>query len=236
MIRHRYCIMIIKNTGNMKKVQHKKTFLLLFLLFIAMTTFAQNDKRNQIGEYVQGFIVNNSKDTIHGLIKVENYELSEVRVKFKQRKNGKKTKYKSKKTYKPTELLAYSFKITQNNNSNQIVDKWVHYERKEVDESPRPFASRTVFLERKEEGTINLYLYFVRSNQGVKLKRYFILEHTNSGRTEKVTQKNFDTIVAEFVADCSLLVNRVGRADFTYYNLDSIIYTYNRCLIEAAPN
>lgn len=211
--------------------------------FLTMTTtvFGQKDKRSQEGEYVQGFIIDNDNDTIHGLIKVEGYEFSEVRVKFKSRKKSnkkkkRKVKYNKPKTYKPNDLNGYSFKISENNNSAQIVEKWVHYEQKIVDEPPRPFASKTVFLERKETGTINLYLYFVRSNQGVKLKRYFILEHSNSGYTEKVTQDNFDEVVENFIDDCSLLVNRVGRADFTYYNLDRIIYNYNRCLTEASTN
>lgn len=219
----------------MKRNNVKKIILLFSLFLSANITFGQNDKRVQIGEYVQGFIVSNTKDTTHGLIKVENYELSEVRVLFKQRKKGGKG-FKRKKVFKSTDLIAYSFKVSENNNSNQIVDRWVHYKRKVVDEPPRPFASRTVFLELKEVGTINLYLYFVRSNQGVKLQRYFILEHSNSGETQKVTQKNFDVVVSEFVADCSQLANRVGRADFTYYNLDRIIYTYNKCLVEASPN
>ena len=207
---------------------------------MSITVFGQKDKRSQEGKYVQGFIIENDKDTIHGLIKVEGYELSEVRVKFKRKKvrknKNKKVKYNRTETYKSNDLYGYSFKISENNNNAQIIEKWVHYERKRVDEAPRPFASRTVFLERKEEGTINLYLYFVRSNQGVKLKRYFILEHSNSGYTQKVTQQNFDKVVKDFVADCSQLINRIGRADFTYYNLDRIIYSYNRCLVEASPN
>lgn len=218
------------------KQQLLYSFITILFLHLNYSANAQNDKRTQLGKYVQGFVIDNENDTIHGLIKIENYELSEVRVKFKQRKRSKKSKYKRKKTFKPDDLKGYSFKHSENNNSNQIVDRWVHYDRKRVDEPPRPFASRTVFLERKEEGTINLYLYFVRSNQGVKLKRYFILEHRNSGRTEKVTQKNFDEVVSDFVNACSHLINQVGRADFTYYNLDRIIYTYNHCLIEAVPN
>lgn len=216
----------------------RQGLLLIFFLIITSIVFGQNDKRNQEGEYVQGFIIENNNDTIHGLIKVEGYEVSEVRVKFKRKKASKKKKIKYNKaeTFKSNDLNGYSFKIIENNNSAQIVEKWIHYERKRVDEPPRPFASKTVFLERKETGTVNLYLYFVRSNQGVKLKRYFILEQSNSGYTQKVTQENFDKVVKEFVNDCSQLINRVGRADFTYYNLDRIIYNYNRCLTEAATN
>lgn len=211
--------------------------IICLIFFLPITSvFGQSSKRNMLGKYVQGFIIENDKDTIHGLVKVEDYEFSEVRVKFKRRKTKKKGKYKRRKTFKTDELNGYSFKVFENNNSNQIVDKWVHYERKRVDEPPRPFASKNVFLERKETGTINLYLYFVRSNQGIKLNRYFILEHGNSGYTQKVTQKNFDEVVESFIDDCSQLKNRVGRADFTYYNLDRIIYNYNRCLTEAAPN
>lgn len=220
------------------KIKLLQPLLIIILLIMTFAVYGQKSKRVQEGKYVQGFIVNNDKDTIHGLVKVEGYEFSEVRVKFKSRKQSKKkkVKYKRRKTYKSDELLAYSFKVYRNNNSKQIIEKWVHYERKRVDEPPRPFASKNVFLERKEEGPINLYLYFVRSNQGGKLKTYFILEHTNSGYTQKVTQENFEKVVGEFVQDCSLLVNRVGRADFNYYNLDRIIYNYNRCLIEATPN
>ncbi len=217
----------------------KKNLYLLLLLAVSMiyanTLEAQNKKRAGIGKYVQGFIITNEQDTVHGIVKIEDYEFSEVRVFFK-RKKEKKNKYKRKETYKPEELTGYSFRVSENNNSHQIVDRWVHYERKTVDESPRPFASKTVFLERKESGNVNLYLYFVRSNQGVNLKRYFLLQRSSSDKTLKVTQDNFEEVVSKFIDDCPQLINRVGRADFTYYNLDRIIYNYNRCITEAKPD
>lgn len=218
----------------------KQFYIILTLSLFSTITIAQNSKRNHVGEYVQGFIITSSMDTLHGLIKIEEYEFSEVRVKFKavkkSKKKNKKRHYKRKKTYTPKDLQGYAFKYLENNNSTQRVEKWVYYVRKEVDEAPRPFASRIVFLERKEAGSLNLYLYFVRSNTSAKLNRYFIIEKANTGETKKVTQENFETIAAEFINDCSQLKNRVGRADFTYYNLDRIIYNYNRCMVEAIPN
>lgn len=217
----------------------KKFYLLILLSFLFNIVNAQNSKRNQVGEYVQGFIVTSSNDTLHGLVKIEDYEFSEVRVKFKavkkSKNKNKKRRYKKRKIYTTKDLQGYAFRYSENNNSKQRVEKWVYYVRKKVDESPRPFASRIVFLELKETGSLNLYLYFVRSNTGAKLKRYFIIEKANTGITQKVTQENFDSIAAEFISDCSQLKNRVGRADFTYYNLDRIVYIYNRCIIEAEP-
>ena len=199
-------------------------FLMLFLSTIA------NAQRPNKGEKVQGFIIDNNQDTIHGLIEIEDYIIAETLVKFTERR-GKD--YRKPKTYKPKDIKGYAIKISVNNNSTQVVEKWIPYVSKEVEEAPKPFASKTVFLERKEMGIYNLYAYHIQSNTDAKSNLYFILEKANTGQIIKVTENNFDEVASNFLNNCNNIRSRLGRADFSYLNLDRIIYTYNRCTVEA---
>jgi hypothetical protein len=209
-------------------IYHQIQLLLIFLMLF-LSTIANAQRPNK-GEKVQGFIIDNKQDTIHGLIEIEDYIVAETRVKFTERR-GKD--YRETKKYKPKDIKGYAIKISVNNNSTQIVEKWIPYVSKTVEESPKSFASKRVFLERKEMGIYNLYSYHVQSNTDAKSNFYFILEKGNTGQIIKVTEDNFDEISSNFLNDCKNIRSRLGRADFSYLNLDRIIYAYNRCTIEA---
>lgn len=200
----------------------------LFILFICLLSLDASAQRKNIGDWVQGFIVDNKQDTIHGLVEIEAYELSEIRVKFKK-KYGRE--YSKKRTYKTDDILAYSIKVRVNNNSDVIQEEWISYIKREVMEAPRPFAKKTVFLQQREIGIMNLYVYYIRSNSSANTAQYFILESANEKKLIKVTEKNFDAVVKEYLKGCSQLRNRVGRADYSYLNLDRIIHFYNRCSV-----
>jgi hypothetical protein len=206
-----------------------QTYVLPIFLILSLSTIANAQRPNK-REKVQGFIINNKQDTIHGLIEIENYITAETRVKFTERQ-GKD--YRKPKTYKPQNIKGYGIKIPVNNNSTQVVEKWVSYVSKKVEESPKPFVSKIVFLERKEMGIYNLYSYHVQSNADAKSNLYFILEKANTGQMIKVTEDNFDEVTSNSLNNCNNIRSRLGRADFSYLNLDRIIYAYNRCAIEA---
>lgn len=204
---------------------------LLFIFSAFSTTHAQPRKE---GETVQGFVINNQGDTIHGKIKLESLAKSQVHVKFYERRGAT---YFKKKTYKPKHLQGYAFKVEENNNNKtQRVERWIAYTRKKVDESPIPFASKTVFLERKVSGMLNLYNCYIQSNLRAKLKRVFYLERANSKKMQKITETDFAKVSSTFLKDCAVLVDRVGRGDFNYFNLDIIVWNYNRCNIEDMPD
>lgn len=210
----------------------------LFIVVMTITILFANSsilqaQRPNKGEKVQGFVINNKQDTIHGIIEIEDYELAEIRVKFSERRGKDLLK---EKTYKPKSLIGYSLKIPINNNSSQIQETWIYYERKEALDPPRPFASTAVFMEKRETGRLNLYSYYIRSNSAADLLQYFILEHSNSEKLVKVTEDNFDEIAQKYLKGCSILKNRFGRADFSYLNLVRIIHIYNRCNMEAIPD
>lgn len=210
-------------------MKHLQIQVLLMLSMVFLSTIVSAQRPNK-GEQVQGFIIDNKQDTIHGLIEIEDYITAETRVKFTERR-GKD--YRKPKTYKAKDIKGYAIKVPVNNNSNQIIEEWIPYDRKEVEEAPKPFASTTVFLERKEKGIYNLYIYHVQSNSDAKSNLFFILEKANTGEMIKVTEDNFDEVASNFFKGCKNIRGRMGRADFSYLNLDRIVYAYNRCTIES---
>ncbi len=209
-----------------------KPFLTIILFFIIFSTNSIAQRLDK-GKTVQGFVINNKQDTIHGVIEIEDYELAETRVKFTEKRG--KDLMKSK-VYKPKDLKGYAVKVQVNNNSAQIEEVWMPFVRKEVEEVPRPFAANTVFLERRESGRVNLYSYYVLSNTSAGLIQYFLLENANSGKMVKVTETTFQEVTANYFNDCAILKNRFGRADFSYLNLEQIVHIYNRCKVEALPD
>jgi hypothetical protein len=213
-------------------MKYLKTRLLYFLLIFFSVNIATAQRPGK-GQKVQGFIITNKSDTIHGIIEVEDYILAETRVKFTKRRGKGYTKTK---TYKAKDLQGYAVKIPVNNNSNQIIEKWIPYVSRDVKEAPKPFTSKTVFLERKEMGIFNLYLYHVQANTEARNNLYFILENANTKSQVEVTKENFDEIYSNLLDNCEGIRSRIGRADLSYFNFDKIIYLYNRCTAEATPN
>jgi hypothetical protein len=205
----------------------------LFIFLLCLLTINTSAQRKNVGNWVQGFIVDNKQDTIHGLVEIEDYELAEIRVKFKK-KYGRE--YSKKKTYKTDDIVGYAVKVRVNNNSDVIQEEWIAYVKKEVMEAPRPFGGKTVFLQQREIGVLNLYVYYIRSNSSVNTSQYFIIESANAEELIKVTEDNFDEIVKKYIVGCSQVKNRIGRADFSYLNLDRIVYFYNRCQIADAQS
>ncbi len=212
-----------KNTYNMKL--WNITICLITLLVCTITLNAQHKE----GKIVQGYVINLKGDTIHGQIKIQSPDLSEVKVKFYERFGA--TKFK-KRTYKPNKVLGYAYKVLENNNSAQKVEKWITYVRKDVEEPPVPFGPRKVFMLRKVSGSLNLYIYYVKSNTQAKYRQYYFLENNKTKRFRKVTEQNFEGIAESFIENCNALVDRVGRGDFNYFNLDKIVGFYNNCSIE----
>jgi hypothetical protein len=210
-------------------MKYQQLYLLIIFSMFFLSTIA-NAQRTNKGEKVQGFIIDSKQDTIHGLIEIEDYIVAETRIKFSERL-GKD--YGKVKIYKPKDIKGYAIKIPVNNNSSQIVEEWIAYVTKDVEDAPKPFFPKTVFLERKERGIYNLYVYHVQSNTDARNTLYFILEKSNTKQMIKVTASNFDEIASNFLNDCKNIRSRMGRADFSYFNLDRIIYAYNRCTIEA---
>lgn len=207
--------------------------IVLFAFLICLSTINLSAQRENTGDWVQGFVINNKQDTIHGLIEIEDFELAEIRVKFKQ-KYGRE--YSKKKTYKTDDLNGYAIKVRINNNSDVIQEEWISYVKKKVMEAPRPFGGKTVFLQQREIGVLNLYVYYIRSNSSVNTSQYFIIESANAEELVKVTENNFDEIVEKYLIGCSQVKNRIGRADFSYLNLDRIVHFYNRCQIADAQS
>jgi hypothetical protein len=210
-------------------MKYSKIYVLPIFLLLFLSTIA-NAQRPDKGEKVQGFIIDNNQDTIYGLIEIEDYIVAETCVTFTERR-GKD--YRKPKKYKPKDLKGYAIKVPVNNNSNQVVEEWIAYVSKNVEEAPKPFASKTVFLERKQKGVYNLYIYHIQSNTDARSNLFFMLEKANTGLMIKVTEDNFDEIASNFLNGCKNIQSRMGRADFSYLNLDRIIYAYNQCTIEA---
>lgn len=198
---------------------------LILMLFCSLQSIAQYKE----GDIVQGFVINLKGDTIHGKIKIQSPESSEIKVKFQERFGA--TKYK-KKTYKSDQLLGYAYKVLENNNSAQKIVKWVTYVQKDVKESPVPFGPKKVFMLKKVSGMLNLYLYYVKSNTEAKYRQYYFIENVKTKRIRKITEQNFEGIAESFMTKCSALVDRVGRGDFNYFNLDKIVSYYNNCSTE----
>ena len=189
--------------------------LLLLVSFVSTNTFAKKGKK------APGYVINNDGEKIEGTIVVGSITDNEVKVTFFA-KSGKKN------VYKPKHILGYGYEETEEDDLGIEETNWVHYERAKVDYPPKPFGSKTVFMQREEEGPLSLYCYYVEvRNNPRKPYRYYYYLKDEQGKMTKLEKEDFKKVARSLFKDYSAMSQRIGKKDFLYRNLDRMVRDYN---------
>ena len=189
------------------------TLITLFALSTAFTATATDSKK-----VYNGYVVLANGDTLKGKIQMLSPTLNEVKVKFIA-SNGKQQVFKSK------EVLAYSFVVPTNRNK-VAGSQTITYVKKNVEQSPVPFGSKEVLVERQVKGQINLYNHYVETRAGqYAYNHFFLLE--KDGEIVTVNRENFKKAVKNAVADYPELKVKVGKKGYGYKYMAKIITEYN---------
>lgn len=211
----------------------KYLYLLPILVFITSLSFAQDiDEDVMIGRVVKGYIIfSNTSDTTWGIVKVSTRTTNQIKVNFLADSTSRWKTYKARKK----KIIAYGYETKEHTTSAQPIKPWRHFLVKEADQPPAPFTSRTVFMEVKAIGDINLYSYYVIADLKTEITykhNYYIeqkfSEAIDAYRTRKVTRDNFEPILQSFIEDCPEIEKKLSYL-LDYSTLPRVIEIYNKC-------
>lgn len=162
---------------------------------------------SQKADWVDGYVVYNTLDTIHGT----HYDLkpgkSHNKIIFKN-ENGKRVKFKKK------EVLAY-----QKNGD-------VYYTK--TYEKPASFGNSLGFMRIIRDGKVKLYEYkyiveISENNKTTYTDYYF----EKDGELTRVKTNKFESVMAEYFSDNPALAEKIANEELVYGDLFKIADEYN---------
>lgn len=202
-----------------------KNTITLITLFSLTFLFASNVFAGQSNKIYKGYIINNSGEKLEGEIQMLSPSLNEVKVKFTNSNN-------EKKTYKAKDVKEYAFKVEKwNKETRNHVEEWVFYTRKNVERSPVPFGPTEVLVERQVEGAISMYNHFVEQNATTEAPFiHVIYVEKQNKELISVTKENYKKVLRELTTDYPVIHNSIGTKGNGFKHISNIITAYNNAV------
>lgn len=189
------------------------TLFLLTLLFIN-TSFAAK-------KTFPGYVITQDDQKIEGTVYFKSMTSNELKVKFKNTSN-------ETKVYKAKELKEYGFEMKRYNRTTKGYENVaITYVRKQVEDAPVRFGTKDIMIQRKVNGTINIYSQFIEADSkiGGHLQQFFYLEKNTS--FTKITNSNYKQVMKAAVADFPALQEKIGTKGHDYKYITKIAKMYN---------
>ena len=198
-------------------------FSFILSLFFINSTFAQN-------KFEQGFIVTNNLDTLRGLIKNKEWEITPEKIEFKTNTSTEVKEY--------TFADIHSFQI---NNESIYISKKVEADQLPIkdqtvswEEKPQ-FITQHIFLKLIVGGNVPLYLLWDKNG-----KKHFFIEKDGE-INELLFIRHFErhNVIREkriyigqlnlYLNDCPDVRPLIAKAKYKQQSLTKIFTTYNNC-------
>ena len=190
-------------------------FTILATILISFTSFGKQST-------FQGYIITKQGERIYGKIKTKNVTTDQMKITFIQGK--------SKSSFKAKELSGYGYEHVGENQFGEDVLKWRHYKTKTAQSfAPKAFASKVVFMEVMEQGTVTLYDYYVETPSDIEnpYKRFFYLERESDNDLIEISKENYEELAAMYFEDNYELAEKVGSINHRFRHLYKVVKIYN---------
>lgn len=203
----------------------QRGFFCLFILLFAQQSFAQSN-------YIEGYVVTLSQDTLRGLIDNKDWERSPKYIKFRKDQAAEPI------VYHPGQISAFYLSTNE-----YYLARSVSIDKSPVDVSrmtPRaqPLVVKdTVFLQASATGKVSLYYYVDES-----MKEHFYVQKEGSALDELILKRMLNEqnqlIVLErykgqlsfYLSDCSEAQKAATRVTLQQSKLQKLITDYNVCV------
>lgn len=190
-------------------------FTILTTLLITVSVFAKKST-------FDGYIITKNGERVFGKVKTRNVTTDQMKITFIQGK--------VKTTFKARELSGYGYEHIGENQFGEDVLTWRHYKTKTAQSfAPKAFASKTVFMEIMEQGTVTLYDYYVETPRDIEnpYKRFFYLERESDNELIEVSKDNYEDLAAMYFEDNYELAEKVGTINHRFRHLYKVVKIYN---------
>ena len=205
----------------------KNTLTLITLITLTVFTFSSNVFAGQSSKIYKGYIVNNAGEKLEGEIQMLSPSLNEIKVKFIDSNN-------EKKTFKAKDVKEYAFKVEKwNKETRSHIEEWVFYTRKNVERSPVPFGPTEVLVEGQVSGTINLYNHFVEQNSTTADPFiHVIYVEKQNHELVSISKENYKKVLRELTTDYPAIHNQIGTRGNGFKQVPQLIAAYNDMISE----
>ncbi len=190
-------------------------FTILATILVTISAFGKQST-------FQGYIITKNGERIEGKIKTRSVTTDQMKITFFQGK--------AKKSYKAKDLNGYGYEHIGENQFGEDVLTWRHYKTKTAKSfAPKAFASKIVFMEVMEQGTVTLYDYYVETPSDIDnpFKRFFYLERESDKELIEVSKDNYTELAARYFEDHLELANNIGKINHRFRHLYKVVKIYN---------
>lgn len=208
-----------------------KTGLVAFLLLMSIVASAQKN-------FVEGYVVNHSGDTLRGLIDDKNWLSNPGQVLFR------KSQEATPVAYTPADIQAFSLNSREHYRSKAVMYDVSPHRLADLGSSPNPaWQSDTLFLRVDTEGAVSLYYlrentdkehFFLEKNGGVAEDllnvRYTI---SREGSKQMITTQQYKSQLKNYLGDCNALNGKLYKVKYELEAIRNVVKQYNRCVGEA---
>lgn len=211
----------------------KNQIICSFLFMFASLTNVYSQKN-----FVSGYIVDLTGDTINGLIDYQNWTSNPTNVKFKQVNDSEIILYTPEKIleFGAGDDIYISRKVKIENSPN---------EKYQLDERPElSIIERNVFLKTLVKGEKSIYLFndkdikenfYIDTDSGLSLliyKRYLnkVIFNTYQLKYYKYENNSYKNILNRYLNDCSSIDTKINKSSYNQSELLDIFKTYYLCL------
>lgn len=201
---------------------------ILFLLFATFLAFAGYSQEN----YVKGYVILKSGDTIHGFIDYRNWQRNPDKIAFKEKPSDNKTSY--------TPLNCKAFSVLDENYESAIVPTEISSRNtNHLDYEPElKMKTDTTFLQTLIKGKKSLYYYlndlrnehfYIKNDSAFELlvyKRY--LKYANMQNTVSENKRYLGQLVI-YLADCKTIQPKIEKLEYRRNSLSKLFSSYYEC-------
>ncbi len=198
-------------------------FPLVLLMMFVLQPEAQAQMKLKLnkGKKVMGYYIDNYDKKVKGKLFIGTITDNEWKVNFV-------TSSGEKLVLKPEEVKMYAYEESYRTEEGKKAKKWVEYHRTTVDIPPLVFGPTVVWMQKEVEGEIELFTYYTEVPDNPKNPysyNYYI--RIKGGAIKKVNEQGFSPIAKTIFNGYDALVDRIGKKDFKYKNLDRMVRDYN---------
>lgn len=204
-----------------------KTGLVAFLLLMSIGANAQKN-------FVEGYVVDNSGDTLQGLIDDKNWLNNPREVRFRKNQEAPAI------VYTPADIRAFFVSSREHYRSKAVMYDVSPHKLPDLGTSPDPVWQKdTLFLKVEAEGVVSLYYlrestereHFFLEKNGAAAEDLLNVRYISSGEGVKqaLASQQYKSQLRNYLGDCNALKGQLYNVEYELEAIKKVVKQYNRC-------
>lgn len=209
----------------------QRSFFCLFIFIVTHQSFAQSN-------YIEGYVVTLSQDTLRGLIDNKDWE-----------RNPKYIRFRKDLTTEPIVYYPWQINSFYLSTNEYYIGRSVSVDKSPVDvsrmtyQAPPLIVRDTLFLQASVVGKVSLYYYvdeglkehFYVQKEGIALDELIFKRMLNE-QNQVVSSERYKGQLSFYLSDCPDAKKALEKVSFKLSQLQKLIADYNACIGSTATS